>query len=102
MNDMDGQKKLKEELTQLLIKADESCSFEEAADFLISQGVHIRRLGHWIEDVTYQGNNKSLYVCSECNHWQTAKKSDKDKMFYMRYCPFCGARMSEDKDGKKA
>ena len=52
------------------------------------------RHGEWIEDKTYMGKDKKIYVCSLCNHWQSVKNHRQtNQIMYMFYCPFCGARM---------
>ncbi|MBQ8140605.1 MAG: hypothetical protein IJ038_02800 [Clostridia bacterium] len=53
--------------------------------------------GRWVLDASYRGKDKAVYRCSLCDHWQSAKKRQ-DKMFYMNYCPFCGARMTHEKE----
>jgi sarcosine oxidase delta subunit len=59
------------------------------------------RHGEWVFDTNYTGKHKEIWVCSVCNHYQykrigSGKRDNPDKMLYMFYCPFCGAKM----DGK--
>ncbi len=61
-----------------------------AAD--VSEIIH----GEWIEDKTYTGKDKKIYVCSHCNHWQSVKNHKQtNQIMYMLYCPFCGAKMDK-------
>lgn len=50
--------------------------------------------GEWIRDVSYTGKSKKVYHCSLCGHWQTGRRySFDDNLFYMQFCPYCGAQM---------
>ena len=52
------------------------------------------RHGQWVEDKTYPANDKKVYFCSVCNHWQKAKNQKQlNQIMYMNFCPFCGAKM---------
>lgn len=109
---MNIKEKQKNELRELLRKADEHCSrnllpdhvhpLEVKAEYLMEHGVEVRVRGEWIKDESYAGENKVVYRCSVCDHWQSAKKRT-NKMFYMRYCPYCGAYMDKqnEKEGGK-
>lgn len=56
------------------------------------------RHGTWIKDNTYKNNNKAIYRCSVCNHWQAVKKDKHpNQINLMNYCSFCGAKMDEFK-----
>ena len=57
------------------------------------------RHGEWQQDTTYRGKAKQIFRCSLCNYWASFKKGDiNDKLRYMRYCPYCGARMVPAKE----
>ena len=84
-----------EELRELLKKADK----QELAEYLIDHGVEVRKHASWLRDDSYKGTSKEVYVCSLCGHWQSVKKVQTDQKMYMRYCPFCGARM-DGSEGK--
>ena len=78
-----------EELRELLKKADK----QELAEYLIDHGAEVRKHASWLRDDGYKGTSKEVYVCSLCGHWQSVKKVQPGQKMYMRYCPFCGARM---------
>ena len=63
------------------------------AEYLCRHGAEIREQAEWVKDETYPGNNKDIYACSRCLHWQSIKKMQKEQIMFMKYCPFCGARM---------
>ena len=67
----------------------------KAAEIAVDKGYRKYRRGSWLKDESYKGNNKEIYRCSECEHWQSTKKGD-NKIFYMNYCPFCGSRMTAE------
>lgn len=64
------------------------------AEYLCRHGAEPREQAKWIKDETYTGNNKDIYACSRCLHWQSVKKMQKEQIMFMKYCPFCGARMT--------
>ena len=62
-------------------------------DTPVADVTEVRR-GQWIEDKTYAANDKKVYFCSVCNHWQKAKNQKQlNQIMYMNFCPFCGAKM---------
>ena len=65
----------------------------DPAEFLFKNGVEPRVSARWMKDDTYVGKNKDMFICSECLHWQSVKKVEPDQVMYMKYCPFCGAKM---------
>ena len=81
-----------EELSQELQKEWVSDQLDKIAAHVIALGYRRRTNGSWIYDNSYEGRNKDIFVCSVCGHWQSSKKRS-DNIFYMNYCPFCGARM---------
>lgn len=48
------------------------------------------REGHWVD------NNKDAITCSSCHTWFNKD----DRYSYMRFCPYCNAKMKES-EGKK-
>lgn len=50
-----------------------------------------RPKGHWID------NNNGTISCSYCYTWFYKD----DRYSYMRYCPYCGSRMDENKQHKR-
>ena len=78
---------------------DELCDqFIPAADV---EGV---RHAEWVLDTGYTGKQKEIWVCSNCLHYQSKKigghRDNPNKMMYMHYCPFCGAKMDGKGDGE--
>ena len=63
-------------------------------EFLFENGVEPRESGKWIKS-DYNGKSKVIFFCSCCNHYQSVRKTKSDQVMYMKYCPFCGARMEE-------
>ena len=66
---------------------------EKLAKYLVDHGAEVRENATWILDETYEGKNRVIYVCSHCLHWQGVAKFQREQTMYMKYCPFCGARM---------
>lgn len=64
------------------------------AEYLYGHDVEIRERAQWLKDNTYTGNNKDIYACSYCLHWQSIKRMQREQIMYMKYCPFCGAYMT--------
>ena len=64
------------------------------AEYLYGHDVEVREKAQWLKDTTYTGNNKDIYACSHCLHWQAIKRMQREQIMYMKYCPFCGAHMS--------
>lgn len=62
-------------------------------EFLLENGVEPRRTAKWIKDESYKGVSKDVFICSDCLHWQSVKKLRPERVTYMKYCPFCGAKM---------
>lgn len=91
MNANENKQNQIEKLNDLLKQADHLVP-EERAEYLLEHGTEVREPAEWIRDETYTGNNKEIYRCSHCDHWQSVKKQ-KDQIMYMRYCPFCGSKM---------
>ena len=74
-----------------LIKEGEELGVD-LATFLLERGVYFKEKARWKISSSYQGKNKDIYTCSRCGHWQSVKKSS-DQVMYMKFCPFCGAKM---------
>ncbi len=89
MTDAELKEKKLEELRELLQKADK----QDPAKDLLDHGVEVLHHAEWLKDTTYKGSSKEVFICSRCNHWQSVRKLQKDQKMYMRYCPFCGAKM---------
>lgn len=71
----------------------------ELAERLHRLGYRKEHRGEWLLDETYTGKAKEIYICSHCNHWHAIKKRQvPDKLRYMVYCPYCGARMLAPKE----
>ena len=84
----------KEELLRRAECTDIYLQIKELADELPDAGVREKVKGVWIEDKTYSGKDKKIFHCSRCNHWQSSKsRATVNQMFYMNFCPFCGAEM---------
>ena len=61
--------------------------------------------GEWVLDTNYTGKHKEIYVCSVCNRYQSKKisgsyRDNPNKMNYMFFCPFCGAKMDGKGEGE--
>ena len=65
---------------------------ERAAEIVVSDGWRKVPVGVWKRDGDCQSLTKDVFICSVCGRWQSAKKRS-DKMFYMKFCPHCGAEM---------
>lgn len=52
------------------------------------------KTGHWVECMP-GGAEEWCYKCSECNFWKYKKSINLSKF---KFCPNCGARMSEKKE----
>ena len=87
---MDDREKI-ERMSELAAEA--SQWGRSVGEFLFENGVEPRATARWIHDDSYQGKDKDVYICSGCLHWQSVKKSKSDQIMYMKYCPFCGAKM---------
>ena len=62
-------------------------------------GYQKARQGEWQRDTTYPGKAKQIFRCSLCNYWTSVKTKDaNEKLRYMLYCPYCGARMTQAKE----
>lgn len=72
---------------------------DAVGEYVIELGYRRERYGKWIYDESYTGKSKDVFVCSACGHWQSSKKRS-DNIFYMNYCPFCGARMEKPEQDK--
>lgn len=73
----------------------------EMADELIDGGMTVGLSAKWIKDEAHSTKHKARYVCSNCLHYQTQSEyeSEKGKMMYMLYYPYCGARMKGGEAG---
>lgn len=60
--------------------------------YLFENGVEPRESAKWIKS-DYAGKSKDIFYCSRCNHYQSVSKTKAEQVMYMKYCPFCGARM---------
>lgn len=80
-----------DELNCLIADMPDDC--EDPGKYLFDNGVDLKQKGKWIYDSSYTGTLKSVFICSCCLHWQSIKKSKHEQINYMRYCPFCGAKM---------
>ena len=80
-----------ERIRELLTEADRLGV--DRAEFLLRYGVEPHAIGRWLKDETYTGESKDVFICSNCLHWQSVKKLKPDQVMYMKYCPFCGAKM---------
>ena len=81
----------------LLAKAKKTDDYEKIkfiVDEIPDADVEAVRHGTWERDNTYQNNNKEIYRCSICNHWQAVKKGKHpNQINFMHYCSCCGAKM---------
>ena len=93
MNEKEMQQNKDQILDDLTELADvDAAVILRVAEHLAGKEYRRERYGSWFKDASYTGKNKAIYVCTVCEHWQSAKERDQ-KIFYMRYCPYCGARM---------
>ena len=68
----------------------------KTVDVLVALEYRKERHGAWIFDNSYTGTKYVRYVCTACNHWQSAQRHViSEQIFYMNYCPFCGAQMDK-------
>ena len=82
-----------EELTGAGIAPEDA---EKAADVIAERGYRRERNAAWVRDKEYASKNHVRWRCTDCGHWQSAKRHDvSEQIFYMNYCPFCGAKMKK-------
>ena len=54
----------------------------------------------WEKCEDFESKKYVRWKCSACSHWQSAQKHDvTEQIFYMNYCPFCGAQMDKPEKG---
>ncbi|MBE6547152.1 MAG: hypothetical protein E7668_06940 [Ruminococcaceae bacterium] len=64
-------------------------------DHLVELEYRRERSGTWILDNHSATKKYVRWVCSSCAHWQSAQRHImSEQIFYMNYCPFCGAQMT--------
>ena len=69
---------------------------ERIVECLIESEYRRERHSVWIFDDHYTSPKYVRWVCSACAHWQSAQKRImSEQIFYMNYCPFCGAQMDK-------
>lgn len=69
---------------------------KKVVELIVSEGYRKERYAEWNQDDSYIGKSKIVYKCSLCDHWQSEKRRDvSEQIFYMNYCPFCGAKMNK-------
>ena len=78
------------------IVADALLNGQNVGELLLSNGVEPKATGKWLKDGTYHGLSKEIYICSSCLHWQSVRRSKKEQIAYMKYCPYCGAKMTKE------
>ena len=78
-------------LNEIVNSIPEDCI--DPGKYLFEKGVEPKLTGKWLHDPNYKGGNKNVFICSCCLHWQSVKKAKSEQKNYMRYCPFCGAKM---------
>ena len=67
-------------------------AIERLASHLLAEGVIVQAQGHWIEQSDCF--DEVLYTCSACRcDWCTIDGTPVENN--MRYCPECGAKMSD-------
>ena len=87
-----------EELTELLERTVELGRRETRNVVAVVVGAEYRKERHaeWLPDTSFESKKFVRWICSACNHWQSATKDGMSgKIFYMNYCPFCGAQMDK-------
>ena len=99
MNANENRKDQIEKLAELLKQADKLAP-EERAEYLVDHDVEVRARAQWVKDESYTGNNKDIYRCTNCGHWQSVKKRQSDQIMYMNACPFCEAKMIKKEEKK--
>ncbi|MBO7310628.1 MAG: hypothetical protein J6U86_04475 [Clostridia bacterium] len=90
------------ELTEFLLEAPElsKSRAKKLAYTLAAEEYRKERHGVWLPDESFESKKFVRWICSECEHWQSATKGGmSDKIFYMNYCPFCGAQMEKPERG---
>ena len=75
-------KELKQQLVDLLTKANVTRGFHHAADYLIDNNVNIQKIAGWID------SDSLAWECSNC-HYKVERWNN------TLYCPSCGAKMIE-------
>lgn len=69
---------------------------EKAAKYMGERGYRRGRNAAWVKDKQYNSKKYVRWRCTGCGHFQAARKYDtSEMMFYMNYCPFCGAKMNK-------
>ena len=83
---------MREKLIELLITAphldveDQTTDWEEAAAYLIANGVTVCEKGEWLESMCL---DDCFWVCSNCRFQSEATAAPQ----LYKYCPNCGADM---------
>lgn len=54
-----------------------------------------RQRGRWVQDLSYPPGQKLKFICSRCKRWVYVKARGGNGITWMRYCPNCGAKMSQ-------
>ena len=91
---MDVREKLVELLTnsQQLDVLDWTTGWEEAANYLIANGVTVQECAEW-EEIEDDWNMETIYKCSACKEeFVTIDGTPADNLW--NYCPHCGAKMT--------
>ena len=79
------------ELNRLLEEMPSDC--DDPGEYLFKNGIEPKLSGKWLHDSNYKGKTKNVFICSCCLHWQSVQKAKSEQKNYMKYCPFCGAKM---------
>lgn len=85
-----------DELTESLRGKVPTRKLSGVVDVLVENEYRKERHGTWMRDVSFENKKFVRWICSECNHWQSAQRHIiSEQIFYMNYCPFCGAQMEK-------
>ena len=80
----------------IMAEVDESLRYRflqslEATEMAIEALEQEPKTGHWIIETW---NNKEHYICSSCQHVVAYEP-------YYQYCPYCGAKMVEQRESEE-
>ena len=85
-----------DELTDELRNTVPTRKLSGVVDVLVENEYRKERHGTWMRDVSFKSKKLVHWICSACNHWQaSANYQTSNQIFYMNYCPFCGAQMEK-------
>lgn len=92
------------EMTELLLGSSElpKKAVKNIVEIMLEAEYRKERHGEWLPDTSFESKKFVRWICSRCEHWQSAANYGMpDKIFYMNYCPFCGAKMDKPEQDRE-